>query len=79
MTKTPQTPVEIVTDELQAASHISPWPIKAQRILRALEAAGYRIVGPEPTDEMLDACEFVSTPYCAWEVMHSAAKKWGGA
>jgi hypothetical protein len=51
----------------------------ARAVLAALEEAGYRIVGREPTDEMKDAGWVIpKSVYYAWFDMWDAATRYGG-
>ena len=85
---TKPTPKEIVNEALRAlsnnwdnASEYYRRTEKTTAILRALEAAGYRIVGPEVTEEMKVAAVFAGEKDIRTDVfraMIAAATKWGG-
>ncbi len=41
----------------------------------AAEARGFKLVGPEATDDMAHAGTYITTPQM-WRAMHDAAPKW---
>lgn len=80
------TPIEIAAQAFTSLTDAERenWPAfkgEAREIFRALEAAGYRIVGPEPTEDFLRKPPIrLTQPRDFWkaahEVVYRAAPRW---